>query len=382
MSLVAGGQARSRADLTSLSGLSRNTIVSRLKALLDAGLLREAEETMRSGGRPTRMLAIGSDFGVILAADIGETSVRLAVTDLTPAVIVDEMFDVELAAGPEVVLGAIAERFANLLGRCGRSLGEAIGIGLSLPAPVDYASGRVFGPSIMTNWDDFDIRTWLQDRLGVPVLGENDVNLLTLYEWRTFWQDVGHLFFIKFASGIGSGIISDGRIYRGAQGAAGDIGHIQLASEPKPLCRCGKLGCVEARAAGWALARDLRAQGVSVRGSRDVVRLVHGGHGAALEAARKAGQVLGEVTADVVSVLNPGIIVIGGTLAAMGSPLFEEVDQVVRERVLPLAKRDLRIEPARSGGDAGLLGAALLVKEVRLSAADVEATIARFAANA
>jgi len=138
---------------------------------------------------------------------------------------------------------------------------------------------------------------------------------------------------------------------------------------------------VEARAAGWALARDLRAQGFSVRGSRDVVRLVRDGQEAAIEAARRAGQVLGEVTADVVSVLNPGVIVIGGTLSALGTPLFDEVDQVVTERVLPLAKRDLRIEPARSGSDAGLLGAALLVKEVKLSAGDVEGTIARLASG-
>lgn len=376
LSLVASGRARTRADLTALSGLSRNTIVSRLKALLDAGLLYEDDETMRSGGRPTKTLALGVDFGLILVADVGETSMRLAVTDLRPAVLIDEIFDVDLATGPEANLGSIAEKFGALLARLGRRLGEVIGVGLSLPAPVDYAAGRVFGPSVMTGWDDFDIRAWLEERLGVPVLVENDVNLLTLYEWRTFWPDCDHLFFIKFGSGIGSGIISDGRIYRGAQGAAGDIGHIQLANEPRPLCRCGKYGCVEAWAAGWAMVRDLRAHGLSPKGSRDIVRMVRERQCEAIAAVQRAGQVLGEVTADVVSVLNPGVIVIGGTLSTLGASLFDEVNAVVAERVLPLAKRDLRIEPARSDNDAGLLGAALLVKDVRLSPDAVEATIA------
>lgn len=376
LSLVASGRARTRADLTALSGLSRNTIVSRLKALMDAGLLHEDDETMRSGGRPTKTLALGVDFGLILVADVGETSMRLAVTDLRPAVLIDEIFDVELGTGPEANLSGIAAKLLALLARLGRRLDEVIGVGLSLPAPVDYAAGRVFGPSVMTGWDDFDIRTWLEARLGVPVLVENDVNLLTLHEWRQFWPGCDHLFFIKFGSGIGSGIISDGRIYRGAQGAAGDIGHIQLANEPRPLCRCGKYGCVEAWAAGWAMVRDLRARGLSPRGSRDIIRMAQERQCDAVAAVQRAGQVLGEVTADVVSVLNPGVIVIGGTLSALGASLFDEVNAVVAERVLPLAKRDLRIEPAKSDGDAGLLGAALLVKEVRLSPEAVEATIA------
>jgi predicted NBD/HSP70 family sugar kinase len=115
--------------------------------------------------------------------------------------------------------------------------------------------------SLPLGWDDFDIRGWMRAHFEAPVLVENDVNLMTLSEFRRFWPDADQLLFVKAGAGIGSGIITDGRIYRGAQGAAGDIGHIQFASADAPLCRCGKLGCAEARAAGWGVGRDLRAQG-------------------------------------------------------------------------------------------------------------------------
>jgi predicted NBD/HSP70 family sugar kinase len=378
LSLVAAGRARSRAELAEVGGLSRTTVVHRLKALLDAGLLQESDETQATGGRPSRLLAVNAGFGVVLAADVGETSVRIAVTDLTPVILAESMIDVDLGAGPVPVLDAIATQFSLLLGRIGRRPAEVIGAGLSLPAPVDFASGRVFGPSVMAGWDGFDIRGWLERRLDAPVLVENDVNLMTLYEWKTFWPGVGHLFYIKAGTGIGSGIIFDGHIYRGAQGAAGDIGHIQLGGRPQPLCRCGKRGCVEARAAGWALARDLRTKGHAARNARDVVALALLGDADALGRLGEAGRVLGEVTADVVSVLNPGVIVLGGTLSEIDRPLLEGMRSVVEARALPLARRGLRIVKALSGADAGLLGAAALVAGARLDRDSVDATIARF----
>jgi predicted NBD/HSP70 family sugar kinase len=199
-----------------------------------------------------------------------------------------------------------------------------------------------------------------------------------LSEFNRFWPDVGQFLFIKAGTGIGSGIITDGRIYRGAQGAAGDIGHIQFASANPPLCRCGKLGCVEARAAGWALARDLRAQGFKAQNARDVIDLVRINQPEAIERVRAAGRVLGEVAADIVSVLNPAVIVIGGTLAEAGEHLLSGVRELVYQRSLPLATRKLQIAPARSDPGVGLLlGAAQLVIESQMAPAAIEQTIAR-----
>jgi predicted NBD/HSP70 family sugar kinase len=382
LSLIASGRAQSRAALAEAADLSRATVAQRLAALFAMGLIEEAEDTMPSGGRPARVLRLDRDFGVVLTADIGESHVRVAATDLEPRLLADVTGILDVGRGPVAILGWIAEQFRVLLDRLGRPDRDVIGVGIGLPAPVDYGAGRVVGPSIMTGWDDFDIRGWLGARFDAPVFAENDVNLMTLSEYRRFWPEVGQLLFVKAGTGIGSGIITDGKLYRGAQGAAGDIGHIQLSSLRGPLCRCGKSGCVEARAAGWAIGRDLRAQGFAAENARDVLALVRGNTPEAIRLVREAGRVLGEVTAHVVSVLNPGVIVVGGTLARVGEHLLAGIRELVYQRSLPLAHRELRIVGARSDDRAGLLGAAQLVIEARMQPSAIEETIARHQSSA
>jgi predicted NBD/HSP70 family sugar kinase len=379
LSLIAGGKAASRSLLAEASGLSRSTVAERLTALLAAGFVEESAEALPSGGRPARLLRLNRNFGVALVANIGESHVHLAAADLEPKLIAETVGSLDVRSGPETILGWISKEFCALLEKVGRSKREVLGIGLGLPAPVDYEAGRIFGPSVMLGWDDFDIRGWMRGRFDAPVLVENDVNLMTLSEFNRFWPDVGQFLFIKAGTGIGSGIITDGRMYRGAQGAAGDIGHIQFASADPPLCRCGKLGCVEARAAGWALARDLRAQGFKAQNARDVIDLVRINQPEAIERVRAAGRVLGEVAADIVSVLNPAVIVVGGTLSEAKEHLMSGVRELVYQRSLPLATRKLQIAGAQSDPGVGLLlGAAQLVLEAQMAPNTVEQTIARF----
>ena len=188
------------------------------------------------------------------------------------------------------------------------------------------------------------------------------------------------MFFIKAGTGIGSGIISGGQIFRGAQGAAGDIGHIQIAAKDEPpLCRCGKFGCIEARAAGWAIARDLAAFGRLASNARDIITLVEMGVPEAIMLLRNAGRTIGEVVADVVSILNPARIVVGGTLARGGEHLLSGVREMVYQRCLPLATRDLEIVQATTPSDSALLGAAMLVREQVFAPANIDAFIQRFA---
>ncbi|MFI5409490.1 ROK family protein [Kaistia sp. UC242_56] len=379
LSLIASGRAQSRAELIDRTGLSRTTVTQRLNALIAAGLVDEAPKTLPSGGRPTRVLEMNTGFGVILVADVGESILRTAVTTLEPAILAESTCTIDLSDGPLPVLERIAGQFLSLLDGIGRPRSDLLAAGLCLPAPVDFGAGRVFGPSILTGWDNFDIRSWLGDAIGAPVVVENDVNLMTLSESRRFWPEVEQLLFIKAGTGIGSGIIADGRLYRGAQGAAGDIGHIQLNSADPPLCRCGKLGCVEARAAGWALARDLRAKGFEAENARDIVALVHANQPEAIRCVREAGRVLGEVTADVVSVLNPSTIVIGGTLSGAADHLLSGVRQLVFERSLPLATRELQIVRAKSDGNGGILGAAQLAIDTILRPETIEGVIVKHA---
>lgn len=370
-------RAPSRAALERLTGLSRATVAQRLGVLFAAGLVVETEDTLPSGGRPARMLRVNRDFAAVLSADIGEDTVRVALCDLEAAIVAETTAAIDIAGGPVPILAEIARLARDLLNAAGRAPRQVLGLGLSLPAPVDYVASHVVGPSVMRAWDDFDISGWLGAALGIPVFADNDVNLMALAEHRRHWPEVEHFLYIKAGTGIGSGIVTHGRIYRGAQGAAGDIGHIQLGGADAPLCRCGKRGCVEARAAGWAIARDLRSQGFEARNARDVVALMERGAPECIQLVRAAGRVLGEVAADTVSVLNPACIIVGGTLAGAGEHLLAGVRELVYQRCLPLATGNLGIFAGRAGDRAGVLGAALLVIGAQFRPSSVERTIAR-----
>lgn len=381
LSLVGSGRARSRSALTELSGLSRATVHQKLAGLIDAGLIRETEETLPSGGRPTRALDLNRDFAVVLSVDIGEQHIRVAVTDLQPRILTEIAETFDILRGPTVVLNWIEEQFEALLSRIGKTTGDVLGIGIGLPAPVDYANGRVVGPSVMVGWDNFEIRQHLEERFGVPVYAENDVNLLALSDHRQRRTNISEMVFVKVGTGIGSGIITEGRLYRGAQGAAGDIGHIQFAREPAPLCRCGKIGCVEARAAGWAIARELRREGIEAHTARDVTRLVELGQPLAIHLVRESGRILGEVMTSLVSILNPQMIVIGGTLAIVNDHLLAGIRELVYKRSLPLATRELELVISPPDPDAGVMGAAILVVEEQMKAKNVETVILRHSAH-
>ncbi|MDR7145193.1 ROK family protein [Rhizobium sp. BE258] len=351
----------SRADLSDKLGVSRVTLGQRLAPLIDAGLVVELAETVPSGGRPTKMLGADPGFGVILAVDVGESLIRLAVTDLEGDVLKQSEIEYARNDPPLTSLELVASGLDGLLNELG---GERfrIGMGVSLPAPIDVKARRVVGPSILRNWDEVDIVGWLAKRLGVPVVVENDVNLMTLFEATRAPGSNDHFMFIKMGTGIGSGFILDGRLYRGADGASGDIGHIQLNRETAPLCRCGKVGCLEAHAAGWAIARSLREKGIDAEDAHDVIRQVADQVPEAIAFLREAGRALGEVVADTVSILNPRTIRIGGTLAGAHEYLLAGVRELVYQRCLPLATSQLTIEHVPPSTIACIQGAVISLR--------------------
>ena len=207
----------------------------------------------------------------------------------------------------------------------------------------------------MPGWDSYDVVGRLSRELPGPVLVDNDVNIMALGEHATTYPDVEHLLFVKVATGIGAGVISGGRLHRGAQGAAGDIGHIQAPGHTE-LCRCGNTGCLEAIASAAALAGTL-----GVETSQDIVDLVRAGNTTATTAVRQAGREIGTVLAAAVSLLNPSVIVVGGSLSQAGDSLLAGLREAVYARSLPLATTHLRVVRSQAGHDAALLGATTLV---------------------
>jgi predicted NBD/HSP70 family sugar kinase len=379
LSLIRAGTAVTRADLARHTGLARSTVAQRVDALLASGLVLEAGGTPSTGGRPATMLAFNHEAGVVLVADLGATHARVAVTDLAGAPLAERAGDLDIALGPDEVLTWVSARFDELLQESAHAPTEVRGIGIGVPGPVEFDTGRPVNPPIMPGWDGFDIPSWFADRYGAPVLVDNDVNIMARGEHWVHWRGTSHLLLVKVGTGIGCGIVADGHIHRGARGAAGDIGHIRATGE-HVVCACGNIGCLEAVAGGHALAMRLAASGVEASNSRDVVRLVHEGNVPATQMVRAAGRTLGEVLAGTVNFFNPAVIVIGGDIAEAHAQLLAGVREGIFSRSLPLATRDLRIVPCRLGDRAGVTGAAITAIEQVLSPAAVDQTLQTAAA--
>ncbi|WP_225997542.1 ROK family protein [Myceligenerans pegani] len=374
--LFRNGAPRTRASLVAETGQSRSTVAARIDALRSVGLLAPAGEATSTGGRPPSTFAFDPQSRITLGVDLGATHARIAVTDLAaePLAQIDE--PLAIADGPEPVLDWVAETARKLVTQAGRRMEELAGIGIGLPGPVDHGTGRPVNPPIMPGWGGVDVPAELYTRLGAPVMVDNDVNIMALGEHRTMTPDVDDLLFVKVATGIGAGVIMDGHLRRGAQGAAGDLGHVTVPGAGDIPCRCGNSGCLEAVAGGAAIVTRLRDSGSAVATTQDIVDLVRSGDVAAGQAVRQAGRDIGSVLAASVSLLNPARIVVGGILAGAGEHLMAGIREVVYQRSLPLATRDLRITPSEAGAQAGVVGAATLVIEQYLAPSSVDTLIA------
>ncbi len=373
--LLRDGRPRTRADLAAATGQARSTIAARVDLLLASGLVAPTGEATSTGGRPPVTFAFHPAARLVLAVDLGATHAHLAVTDLAGAVLAEHEEPLAIADGPGPVLERVAVLGRKLLVETGRPEGDLASVGVGLPGPVDHASGRPVNPPIMPGWDGTDVIGTLTAALGAPVLVDNDVNAMALGEHASAWPGVDHLMFVKVATGIGSGIISGGTIQRGAQGAAGDLGHVAVPGGAPVECRCGSTGCLEALAGGRAVAAALSGAGLSVASGADVAALVRGGDARAAAAVRQAGREIGAVLAVCVSLLNPSVIVVGGSLASAGEHLLAGIREVVYRRSLPLATQHLRITGSRTAGRAGVLGAAVMAAEHVLSPTAVEAVL-------
>ncbi|GAA3426763.1 ROK family protein [Streptosporangium nondiastaticum] len=363
LKILRDGQARTRAELVQLTGLARSTLGQRLDALVSQRWVVPAEEAISSGGRPAVAFTFNRSARVVLAADLGATHARVAVTDLGTEVLAERAAEVPIDRGPEETLRWLQRTFEEMLAESGHTVGEVCGIGVGLPGPVEHSSGRPVNPPIMPGWDGFPVPEWLGERLGAPVLVDNDVNIMALGEHWAARPEADHLIFVKVGTGIGCGIISDRRLHRGAQGAAGDIGHIQVSPTLDVVCRCGNRGCLEAVASGAAVAARLREAGVEATGGRDIVRLVRSGNTQAVQLIRQAGREIGEVLASIVNFFNPSVIVVGGDVAEAGEQILAGLREVIYSRSLPLATQHLTITASDLGDRAGVIGAAVMVIE-------------------
>lgn len=367
--LMRDGRPRTRPELVEETGLARTSVVNRLAALVNVGLVTPTGTAAASGGRPAARLQFDPDSRVCIGIDLGATHGAVGVLNLLGRVLQEERRILDIADGPTEILTWAIDTAERLLVESGRSASDLLGIGVGVPGPVEHSSGRPIRPPIMPGWDGFDIPAFIRQRLDAKVLVDNDVNLLALGEHSTHWSDVSELLFIKVSTGIGAGMIIGGSLQRGSRGSAGDIGHVLVpgTADQRDL---------ESKASIPAIAAGLTRDGDHVQPS-EVIGRVLTGDPAAISAAREAGRAIGEVTAVCVSMLNPSVVVVGGLLGVNVQEIIAGVREIVYRRSIPLATQHLNIVPARGGPSAGMRGAGLMVLDECLHPSAVDELIAK-----
>jgi predicted NBD/HSP70 family sugar kinase len=374
LELVRSGRASTRSELRRLTGLSRTAVVARVSALADAGLLLVGEELASTGGRPPGSILFHKDAGVVLAAAIGRSRSQLAVFDLMGEELGSASVDHEVGAGPDAVMPPVAEHLCRLLDETAAAR-PVLAVGVSLPGTVDPVRGVSVDSPVMGGWDGADLTPYLEEIGAAPLYVGNDADVLARSERLGHAARFQDLLVVKASTGLGLGIIAEGRVVSGHLGGAGEIGHTKVdAAEGRP-CRCGDTGCLETLAGGWALVARLSESGGRVEHVRDLVALAQTGDPDAKQLLRESGRQLGEVLAVAINLLNPQAVVLGGDMAAAFDVYAAGVRESVYARASALATRDLQFLPSTFGDRAGLVGCASMALDQVLNPAAVDARL-------
>ncbi|MFF9850289.1 ROK family transcriptional regulator [Streptomyces litmocidini] len=348
-----------QAEIARTTGLSAATVSNIVRELKDGGTVEVTPTS--AGGRRARSVSLSSDAGIVIGVDFGHTHLRVAVGNLAHQVLAEE-------TEPLDVDGSAAEGFdraEQLVKRLIRATGigpdKVIGVGLGVPGPIDVSSGTLGSTSILPGWSGINPAEELSGRLGVPVHVDNDANLGALGElvWGS-GRGVKDLAYIKVASGVGAGLVIDGRVYRGPGGTAGEIGHITL-DESGPVCRCGNRGCLETfTAARYVLPLLRPSHGPDLTMER-VVQLAREGDPGCRRVIADVGRHIGSGIANLCNLLNPSRVVLGGDLAEAGELVLAPIRDSVSRYAIPSAARQLSLVQGALGGRAEVLGALALV---------------------
>jgi predicted NBD/HSP70 family sugar kinase len=352
-----------RTDIVRNAGLSRATVSSLLTELLDRRLVREEVDSRRlvAGGRPPALVDLEPSAAAAVGVDIGRTHVRVIVADLGLHVLAEDVQRVDVPVHPQETLELVVAFTERLLRESAVDAAELLGVGVGLPGPVDRASGRLGSATILPGWVGFAPRAELEKRLGAPVLVENDANLGALAEGLLgAGRGSRVLAYVKVAAGVGAGLLVDGRLFRGASGTAGEIGHTTLANSG-PVCRCGNRGCLEQLAGATALLAQMAAAGIELDGVEALLRLATDGHAGARRVLADAGEHIGLAVANLINLFDPERVVVGGELGAADELLVGPLRYAARSAAVTTAGSTIDIVAAELGERAEALGAATLV---------------------
>jgi predicted NBD/HSP70 family sugar kinase len=347
----------SRVEVVRASGLSRSTVSSVVAELLADGVLVEQRDQPGGApaggiGRPATHLTLNPDIGALAGVHLRHDGVRIAIADLAGTVLAESLGELDVDHHAQQALGYVSDRVPTLLADAGVAESRLLGVGVAVSAPI------VTGPA--GHWRGVDVVSELGSALGVPVHLGNDANLGGMAEW-IFGAGRGtdDLVYVMMADGVGAGLIVDGRLYQGAHGAAGELGHVVVNPDGQ-VCRCGGRGCLETVSGTEALTASLRhSRGPDVT-LAEVLELVRDGDPGARRAVSDAGRAVGKALAGICAVLDPRLVVVGGQLAAAGAPLLDGVREELLRWLPPALGEGLTVLAGQLGARAEALGAIVM----------------------
>ncbi|MEE4542511.1 ROK family transcriptional regulator [Streptomyces sp. V4-01] len=348
-----------QAEIARSTGLSAATVSNIVRELRDNGTVQVTPTS--SGGRRARSVALSGDAGIVVGVDFGHSHLRVAVGNLAHQVLAEQSEPIDVDASASQGFDRAEQLVARLVQSTGISPEKVLGVGLGVPGPIDVESGTLGSTAILPGWGGINPRQELSDRLGVPVQVDNDANLGALGE--LVWgggRGVKDLAYIKVSSGVGAGLVIDGRIYRGPGGTAGEIGHITL-DESGPVCRCGNRGCLETFTAAryvLELLRGSHGDGLTIP---KMVQLGREGDPGCRRVIGDVGRHIGMGVASLCNLLNPSRVVLGGDLAEAGELVLGPIRESVSRYAIPSAAQRLSVVPGALGARAEVLGALALV---------------------
>jgi predicted NBD/HSP70 family sugar kinase len=357
--------ALTQAEIARGTGLSAATVSNIVRELREAGTV--VVSPTYSGGRRAQRVELARHAGIAVGVDFGVSHLRVALSDLGDRIVAEETIAYDVAASAERGMRRAVWLVETLLAQARVDRSEVIGVGVGVPGPVDAATGEIDTATIMTGWAGVRPAEELRGRLGIPVHVDNDANLGALGEMvGGAGRGCGHLVYLKLSNGVGAGIVADGRLYRGAGGIAGEIGHITVDARG-PVCRCGNRGCLETLVGGPYLLQMLpRPVG------RDeppptllsVIASAMAGDPGCRRILSDAGRALGSGVAILANLFNPRLVILGGELAQAGDLLVQSIRQTAELGAIPGAVRGLQVVRGKLDERAQIVGALTLAATV------------------
>jgi len=358
--LVRQASSISRADLARQSQLSAPTVSAIVDQLLKRGIVVETTIAPSSGGRPPVLLCLDPKAGYVVGIKLRGDGLTTVVCDLDAQIVASAEHYVPLVGDPAAAIAAVEQETRRILRTAAVSPSKVLGLGIGLSGVIETSDG-VCRFSHLLQWNDVELAGPLRDRLGLPVWVENDVNALAVAEkWAGDASTASDFVTLTVGRGIGLAIVVNRSLYRGAHGASGEFGHM-IVEPGGPKCECGRFGCLEAMVGEGAIRRRIaERKGHDV--SRDELQfLVELGDSAALEVVDSAGRKLGMAVANVVTLLNPELLIICGEGTSLGGPFLDPIVSAVREQTFANLGSELDIKVQTWGDEAWAVGAATLV---------------------